>query len=158
MEKGKKEVLTLNTVTNDLVGGLTTGLGVVGGSVAMKYASGKVNPWIVSGVGILFGIGTRIAANFVDNKAAKDGIKDFSTGILAAGVLDATIKAVKQFAPNLMSTLPAEVQAAIPTSLGGGERVQEFRTPQLYGPGGTQLLNGNVDYMPANVVGSSLLS
>jgi hypothetical protein len=159
METNGKEKLTVNTVVDDVVGGLLTGIGVVTASILIAYANGKVNstnklvPYAISTGAIALGTGARIASNFVGNKKVKEGIKDFANGVTAAGSLGVAVKALKEFAPSL---LPAEVQAAIPPQLSGGERVESFSQaviPSLYGD--FDRLNG---YQEANVVGSSLLN
>lgn len=152
----EKEKITVNTVVDDVVGGMLTGTGVVAASVAMKYANGKVNPWVVSLIALGMGIGGRVASNFVSNKKVKEGIKDVANGFTAAGALDLTVKAVKEFAPNLLTALPTEVQSAIPSL--SGDREQVFRIPGLYGTESDLLRGLNNSFQEAEVVGSSLLS
>jgi hypothetical protein len=156
MEKGegKKEVISLQSVADDAIGGLLTGIGGVAGTTAMIYANQKMNPWIVSALGFGLGIGSRIASNYVSNKKVKEGIKDVANGITAAASVALAVKAVKTFAPDFFNSLPAPVQSAIPQTLNGGEREQVFRIPTLYGA--SDLLSG--DYQEAQVMSSSILS
>lgn len=145
-----KKKVTVNAIVDDLIGGAMTGLGVAGGAVAMKMASTKVNPWLVSGLGLLAGFGTRILANNIDNAKMRASVKDIGSGVIAAASLDLGIKAGKQF--NL---IPASWTDKLP-ALSGRE---ESRTvPGFYGDlNASDLLNGLGNYQPAEVISSSLL-
>lgn len=152
-EESKKEKLTVKTAVDDVIGGALVGTGVVGASVVMKVASAKfnLNPWLTPAIALALGIGGRIGANLVSNKNVKDGIKDVSSGFVAAAALDLAYKGLKKF--DLLAKLPDELQTSIP-QLSGGDRAQVISVPGFYGA--SDALRG--DFQEANVMSSRLLS
>lgn len=89
MEKVFKKV-TMDSAIDELLGSAAAGAGVVGASIAMKMVSGKINPWLVTLLGLSAGYGLRLASK---NETAKD----VGTGILIAGTLDGAKKLLNKF-------------------------------------------------------------
>lgn len=117
--------ITLKSATDELVGAGLVSTGVVAGSLAMKMAAGKLNPWLVPLIGIVGGYGVRLVT---DNNNAKD----VGTGLLIAGTMDLAKKALDRF--GLGSNVVAQ---AIPTLSGPAD------TLLLPPAGGSfELLNG----------------
>jgi hypothetical protein len=101
--------ITLKSATDELIGAGLVSSGVVAGSLAMKMASGKLNPWLVPLIGIVGGYGIRLVT---DNS----NIKDVGTGLLIAGTLDLTKKALQKFGMD-----ENVVAQSIPTLSGPGD-------------------------------------
>lgn len=88
------KAITLKSAKDEAIGALAASGGLIGGSILMKMASGKINPWLVSAVGLVAGYGLRLVS---DNET----LKDVGTGLLVAGTLDAARKAVDTFGVNV---------------------------------------------------------
>lgn len=88
------KAITLKSAKDEAIGALGASLGVVGGSVLMKMASGKLNPWLVSALGLIAGYGIRLTSS-------NEMLKDVGTGLLVAGTLDVARKAVDAFGANI---------------------------------------------------------
>ncbi len=130
------KAITLKSAKDEAIGALGASLGVIGGSVLMKMASGKINPWLVSAVGLLAGYGIRLISN-------NETLKDVGTGLLVAGTLDAARKAVDAYGANIPGL--SLLSDNIPTLSGHNNWVNHagnnlsgadyFAAPSLRGPG-----------------------
>lgn len=129
MEKIFKKV-TVDSAIDELLGSAAAASGVVGASIAMKMASGKINPWLVTLLGLSAGYGLRLASK---NETAKD----VGTGILIAGTLDGAKKLLNKFSGKV---------AALDTI--------NQSIPQLSGHVGQTFVPQNLrgEFVPAEVV------
>lgn len=138
MEKEKEsKKLTIKKAKNELIGAGLLALGLTGGSMAMKFASSKVpSPWLLGVIGLGAGLGIRV---MVDN----ENVKDFGSGVMAAGAADLLKKG--------LNALAAKVPALQPFS---------DNIPTLSGPGGYQMIASSLrgDYADAEVVDTKLVS
>lgn len=113
--------ITINSAVDELLGSAVAGSGLIGTSILMKMASGKVNPWVVPVAA--FGIGL-IGRVYAGSDKKYETIKDLSNGILLAGTLDGAKKVFNKFAGK--SAAIDYINASIPQLSGFGEtfRVQ----------------------------------
>lgn len=109
MDKIFKKV-TVDSAIDELLGSAAAGVGVVGASIAMRMASGKINPWLVTLLGLSAGYGLRLASK---NETAKD----VGTGILIAGTLDGAKKLLNKFSGKVAAL--DSINASIPQLSGG---------------------------------------
>lgn len=127
--------ITVNSVIDEGVGAAGASAGVITGSILMKMAAGKVNPWLLPLIAFGAGYGIRLIAT-------NDTLKDVGTGLLISGVLDGTKKALAKL--NIAALSP--INDNIPALSGAmGQTVM----PGMIAQG----LRG--DYEPAEVVNST---
>lgn len=111
--------ITLQSVKDEGLGSLTAAAGVIAGSLLMKMASGRINPWIVPAIGLVGGYAARLMGN--------DTVKDLGTGLLIAGTMDLTKKGLNALGEKV--PFAANIAENIPTLSGGmGEMVFEENT------------------------------
>lgn len=126
--------ITLNSVIDEGVGAAGASAGVIGGSLLMKMAAGKVNPWLLPLIAFGTGYGIRLIST-------NDTLKDVGTGLLISGVLDGTKKVLTKF--NIAALSP--INDNIPALSGG--YVGEIDFPVIPG-------NLRGEYAPAEVMGN----
>jgi hypothetical protein len=164
-----KVTLSVNSVVDEVIGAATAGAGIIGGSYGMQLIrdKAKLNPWLVSAGGFLLGFGGRIGAGFIKNKQVREVVKDFSTGVMTAGVLDGAKKAVDVLFPTAdAGSATAKVKAAIPSLSGNDTRNGAgYGVPSIFsgvrglrGPVNSNILNGD-GAAPARIaVNSNILN
>ncbi len=103
--------ITLQSAKDEALGSLVASAGVIAGSLVMKMASGRINPWIVPLIGLAGGYAARLMGN--------DTVKDVGTGLLIAGTMDLTKKGLEALGEKV--PFAANIAANIPTLSGMGE-------------------------------------
>lgn len=123
MDKVFKKI-TVDSALDELLGSAAAGAGVVGASIAMKMAAGKINPWLVTLLGLSAGYGLRLASK---NETAKD----VGTGILIAGTLDGAKKLLNKFSGKVEAL--DTINASIPQLSGAVGQTVSFVPHNLRG-------------------------
>lgn len=158
------ESLSVQSVTDDLIGGLMIGTGGIAAAAVMKTVNGtkKINPLLVAVLTLALGIATRIASGYLQNKKIKESIRDLSAGIIAAGSIDTAIKTLDTVYPSWRSMLPESLRNSLPAALGAAPYTMSYNVPTANILNGmddinSNMLNGDVP-QEAQVISSAMLN
>jgi len=99
--------ITVKSATDELIGAATSGAGLIGTSIGMKLAAGKINPWLLSGLAIAAGYGLRLFSQNEEGKPKNEILNDLGTGVMMAGVLDVSKKGLALVSPTIADKIPA---------------------------------------------------
>lgn len=158
------ETLSVQSVTDDLIGGLMIGTGGIAAAALMKTVNGtkKIHPLLVAAITLALGIAGRIGSGYLQNKKIKESLRDLSAGVIAAGSIDTAIKTLDTVYPQWRNMLPENLRNALPAALGAAPYTLSYNVPTsnvLNGGVGeinSNMLNGDVQ--DAQVISSNILN
>lgn len=158
------ESLSVQSVTDDLIGGLMIGTGGIAAAALMTTVNGtkKINPLLVAVITLALGIATRLGSGYLQNKKIKESLRDLSAGIIAAGAIDASIKTLDTVYPAWREMLPPNLRKALPVPLGAAPYTMSYNIPTANMLNGMEDINSNMlngdGVQEAQVISSTMLN